>query len=847
MAMNRLSYVGKVAGSQYHLGSRRRVSLSIMLSDLRYAIRGFLRTPGFTAAAILSLALGIGANTAIFSVASALLLRPLPYADADRLVILWNRSPGLGITEDWFSTAQYFDIVHGHRGLEQVALAIGGNFNLTGEGEPERIGTIRLSSNLLPMLGVRAALGRLLLEREDAPGAPAVALLAHGTWMRRYGGASSAIGRTMTLNGAPYQIVGVLPESFALPRDVMPTLGGAEQAEVILPLPLGADAASIRTREDYNILGRLRRGASLAAAQAEMDTLTAGLRRDHPEIYPPNGGLTFGIVPLHEQVVGDVRTALSVLMGSVGLVLLVACANVANLLLSRALARQREIAVRTALGAGRARIVRQLLTESVLLAVAGGAAGLAAAWWSLGSIRVLGARSVPRLHEVGIDGGVLVFTLAVSVASGVLFGLVPALRLGGLDIQRGLRDAARGSAAPSLWGRGRHARRALVVAELALAVVLLIGAGLLVRSFARLQQVPPGFDPQGVLTLELTMTGRPYADREKLVETWRQLLERLATLPGVTRAGAVSALPLSQMFAWGPVVVEGRTPPPGEAFINADQRIVGGAYFETMAIPLLQGRLFNAADRRDRPGVVIVDASMANTLWPGVSPLGRRVRVGAADDPSPWLTVVGVVGGVKQYTLDGESRIAMYFPHAQFTTRALNVVVKSRTDASTLAADVRRVVRAIDPDLPMYGVRTMSARVDESLARRRFAVLLLSVFALLALGLATIGIYGVMAYLVHQGARELGIRMALGATPAVILSLILRHGLAIAAAGVTLGVVGALVLSRFIASLLFGVAATDAVTFVAIPAVLGAVSLIASLVPAGRAARIDPIVSLRSE
>jgi predicted permease len=818
-----------------------------MLSDLRYAIRGFLRTPGFTAAAILSLALGIGANTAIFSVASALLLRPLPYADADRLVILWNRSPGLGITEDWFSTAQYFDIVRGHRGLEQAAIAIGGNYNLTGDGEPERIGTIRMSSNLLPMLGVRAAQGRLLLAPEDTPGAPAVALLAHGTWMRRYGGAPSAIGRTITLNGLPYQIVGVLPESFSLPREVMPTLNGAEQAEVILSLPLGADAASVRTREDFNILGKLGRGVSLAGAQAEMDTLTAGLRRDHPDVYPPNSGLTFSLVPLHEQVVGDVRRSLVVLVGAVGLVLLVACANVANLLLTRAMARQQEMAVRTALGAGRARIIRQLLTESVLLALAGGVLGLACASLSLGWIRAFGERSVPRLHEVGIDGGVLAFTFSVSVVSGVLFGLVPALRVGALDIQRALKDAARGSAAPSLWGRGRHARRALVVGELALAVVLLIGAGLLVRSFARLQQVPPGFDPQGVLTFELTMTGRLYADGARLSESYRQLFERLSALPGVSSAGGVSALPLSQMFAWGPVVVEGRTPPPGEKFINADQRMVGGAYFQTMAIPLLEGRQFNEFDTRTGMRVVMVDALMANTLWPGVSPVGKRLRVGSAASPSPWLTVVGVVGRVKQYTLDGESRIALYFPHAQFTTRALNVVVKSRTEASTLAADVRRVVRAIDPDLPMYGVRTMSARVEESLARRRFAVLLLSVFALLALGLATIGIYGVMAYLVHQGARELGIRMALGATPAVILGLILRHGLAIAVSGVTLGVVGALVLSRFIASLLFGVAATDAVTFVAIPVVLGAVSLIASLVPAGRAARIDPIVSLRSE
>lgn len=818
--------------------------------DLRYAVRAFLKTPGFTAAALVSLALGVGANTAIFSVASALLLRPLSYADPDRLAILWNRSPGLGIAEDWFSTAQYFDIRTSHQGLEQVAIAIGANYNLTGDGDPERIGTIRVSSNLLPMLGATAAAGRLFTAEEDVPGTAGTAVLGHGTWMRRYGGDRAAIGRSLTLNGQPYQIIGVLPAGFDLPREVMPTLGGAEHAEVLLPLPLAADAARIRNREDYNILARLRPGVSARQAQTEMDTITARLRSQHPEIYPPTGGLTFSIVPLHEQVVGEVRQSLIVLIGAVGCVLLIACANVANLLLSRALGRQREIAVRAAIGASRARIVRQLLTESVLLALTGGALGLLLSFATLEWIQFQGAKSVPRLHEISINGEALLFTFLLSVGSGIFFGLAPALRLGRLDLHGNLKDTGRGVAAASaVWGRGHNTRRLLVVAELALSVVLLIGAGLLIRSFAHLQQVPPGFNPSNTLTLEVTMSGRKYADAKVVLETYRQLWQRLGQLPGVTAAGGVSSLPLSQMMAWGPIVVEGRMPPAGQSFINVDMRMVGGDYFAAMEIPLVRGRLFSEHDTRAVQRVVVVDQHMAGQLWPGEDAVGKRIRTGGIDSNpnAPWLTVVGVVGRIKQDRLDSESRMAMYLAHTQSPTRAMNVVLRTGSDPSGLTGPVTSEIRQIDPDLPLYNVRTMADRVDESLAKRRFAMLLLTLFAGLALGLATLGVYGVIAYLVSQGTRELGIRLALGATPRDVLVLIVRHGLTVAVLGVAIGLTAALVLTRFMRSLLFGVHASDPLTFTAIAALLTMIALLASYLPARRAARIDPMVSLRSE
>jgi predicted permease len=823
--------------------------MNTLLQDLRYAFRIFEKSPGFTVAAVLSLAIGIGANSALFSITNALLLRPLPYKDADRLVILWNRSPGLDITEDWFSTAQYFDIKNGHQGLEQVAIAIGGNYNLTGNGEPERVGTIRVSSSLLPMLGQRPALGRLFIRQEDSPGRPATAILSYGMWTRHYGSDPHMVGQSITINGKPYEVVGIMPRSFALPREVMPTLDGAEQADILLPLPLGPEAARNRDHEDYNIVGKLKPGVSVRQAQAEMDTITAGLRRDYPTVYPANGGLTFGIVPLLDQVVGDVRPTLFVLLGAVGFVLLIACANVANLSLSRAVARQKEIAIRSALGASPVRIVRQLLTESVMLALGGGVLGVLFAFVSIHWVHVLGPRSVPRLNDIGIDEVALLFTALISMVSGILFGLVPALRVCLLNVYSTLKQEGRGSSgASAVWGRGNNLRRLLVVSELALCAMLLIGAGLLIRSFSRVQDVPPGFNPQNVLTFELTMSGPKYKDPEVVLSTYRELRERLERLPGVSAAGAVTSLPLSQMFAWGPVTVEGRVPPPGENFINADERMVSGDYFQAMQIPLREGRFFNEQDTAANPRVALVDEYMARQLWPHQDPVGRRLHLGGvSDSTAPWITIVGVVGRVKQYTLDSDSRIAFYLPQTQYVTRDMNVVMRSAGDSASLVAALKREILDLDGDLPLYNVVTMEQRVAESLARRRFSMLLLTLFASLALALAAIGTYGVMAYLVNQGTREIGIRIALGATPGRILSLVVSKGMTMALFGLALGLAGAFAFTRLMSKLLFGVQATDPATFAIISVMLIFIALLASYIPAQRAARVDPMVSLRYE
>jgi predicted permease len=814
--------------------------------DLRDAIRGFAKHPGFALAAVLSLAVGIGANTAIFSVASALLLKPLPYPQSDRLVILWNRSPGLGIAEDWFSTAQYFDIRDAGASLEQAAIAYGANETIAGDGEPERIATLRVSSNLLPMFGAKPLLGRLFTPEEDTQTPAASAVLGYATWVRRYGSDLNVLGRHIEVNGRPFRIVGVLPESFSLPHEVLPTLGIAADADLVIPLPLVPPAAQARNREDYNVVGRLKAGRTVADLQQEMDGLTARLRRDNPDLYPPNGGLTFGVVPLAEQVVGTARTSVRLLTAAVACVLLIACANVANLLLSRGIARQREIAVRSALGASRRRIVRQLLTESVLLAIAGGAVGLLLAAAGLQLIHLLGTKSVPRLRDIRLDAVVLAYSAGVSLLSALVFGFAPAIRAARIDIQTQLKDGHGAAAGLAPWGRHQRTRKVLVVAELTLSVVLLVAAGLLIRSFVNVLRVPPGFNPAGVLTVEVTLPPPKYANTERVLEGYRELWTRLARIPGVAAVGGVTSVPLSNMLAWGPITVEGRATSPGERFINVDQRAIAGDYFTVMQIPLVAGRPFNDQDLRSSPRVAIVDEHTARTLWPDGA-VGKRFRGGgiAAGPKEDWITIVGVVGTIKQDALDAESRLSVYYPQPQLTPRGIVAVLRASGDATALAPAVRREVHEMNGNIPVYNLKTMEQRLNESLARRRFWMMLLAIFAAIAAALATIGIYGVIAFLVEQGAREVGIRMALGATPRHIALLVLRHGALLAAVGIAAGLTGAILVTRVMQALLFGVGSADAATYAAVVALVLATALAASYVPARRAARLDPVRTLR--
>jgi predicted permease len=722
-----------------------------------------------------------------------------------------------------------------------MAIAIGEDYVLTGFAEPQRIEAMRTSSGLLRMLGAKPLMGRLLLPEDDTPGKPPVAVLTHGLWKRLFGSDPHIVGKSLNLSGTQYTVAGVIQPGFLLNNEVVPTVQGLEKTEMLVPLPFGPDAVNRRGDENYNIVARLKPGVTPQKAQADIDVI-AGRIREKDKRDPT---FTISVVPLLDQVVGNVRTALLVLLGSVALVLLIACANVANMLLSRATAREKELAIRTAMGAERKRLLRQLLTESVTLGVLGGILGLVIAYWSLYALRTLNPGNIPRLEVIGIDVWVLLFTFAVSILTGIGFGLAPAFRVSTIDVNTALKAGGRSSLSEGGFGSTRHRLRGLlVISQLALSLMLLIGAGLLIRSFLRLQTVPPGFDPGHVLSAHIQPNGPKYRDRAARVQFYEQLTERLGHLPGVIAAGATSTLPFTSSVGWGGMQIEGYTPPPNQPELQVDQRIATPDYFRAMEISLRQGRFFTPSDTPDGMQVVLVDQKMADHFWTRDTAVGKRVRTGSK---SPWLTIVGVVGTVKQYGLEVDGRMVVYYPHKQAPGGTLYVVARFLSDPATMSAAIAQQVHTIDPAVPVYDVQTMPQRVHASLARQRFAAIMLGAFAVFALILAAVGVYGVMSYLVSQATRDIGVRIALGAQPRNILTLVVRQGMSLAVIGIVVGLLGAFALTRVMATLLFGVSATDFLTFSMVAAFLAATALLATYIPARRATRVDPMVALRYE
>jgi predicted permease len=813
-----------------------------LFQDLRYALRMLRKNLMVTVVIVVSLAIGIGANSAIFSVVDALLLRPLPYPHADRLVAVWLHSPAIGIFRDWPSPGEYIDVQNENHSFEQMALAQSRPFTLTGHGQPERLFGMRTQSSLLEMLGAKPLLGRLLLPEEDKPGKPDVAILSERVWKRLFNSDPGIVGKSIVLNGNPFTVVGVLQDSFMLNAEVMPSETPMDRMDIFAPLPLGADAVNRRGDENYNIVARLKPGVSVEKAQADIDVIASRIRKKDRR----DASFGMDVVGLQEQVVGDIRRALLVLLGSVGLVLSIACANVANLQLTRAARREKEVAIRTALGAGWPRLARQLLTESVLLGLLSGAAGLLVAKLSIYVVRAMNPGNIPRLDEITINGAVLIFTLGVSLATGILFGVAPLRRAIKVDLNTSLKAGGRGGQSDGgLHLRRFSLRRLLVVSEVAVSLVLLIGAGLLIRSFVRLQNLPPGFTTENVLTMEVAAAGRKYQDdnnNKPIINFYKEVERRVEHLPGVVSEGVVSALPLTGEVGWGRINVEGYAPPPGQE-LQVDIRVASRDYFRTMEIPLRKGRFFNEDDTADKPQVVIIDGKFAQRFWPNSDAIGKRLWW----DPKKPITIVGVVGVVKQYGLETDGKIAVYFPHQQWPDPRMFLAVRTSSEAAGLASGVVSQIHAVDPDVAVYGIKTMQERLYDSLARQRFASTMLGAFALFALLLAAIGLYGVMSHLVTQGTHDIGVLVALGARPSNVIRLVVRRGMELAGVGILVGLAGAAALTRVVTSLLFGVSSTDALTFATVPALLAAVALAATVIPAWRATRVDPMVALREE
>jgi putative ABC transport system permease protein len=808
-----------------------------ILQDIRYAIRLCLRTPGFTAIAVLALALGIGANTAIFTIVNAVLLEPLPFRDPGRLVVMWETNARRSGRPNTIGPANFIRWRERATAFERTAPFYDYRINLTGAGAPEEVVGMDVTPDFFPTLGVAPLVGRAFTDDEGPQGHDALAVLSYGLWQRRFAGDPGVVGRTIQLNSRSVTIVGVMPADMRLFVKRWSLTGKPAD----LWMPFAFTEASRQPRGRYmSAIARLKPGVSLTEAQSQMDTIAGGLTREFPEFNTGWGAL---LVPMHRELSGDLRPALFVLTGAVGFVLLIACANVANLLLARGATRQREMAIRSALGAGRIRVIRQLLTESLVLCILGGGLGLLVAQWGLELLLAIGPASLGDLGAVHLSYPVLGFTAAVSIATAIVCGFAPAFEGSRGSVQEALKDGARQIGASV---RHRRIRHAFVVGEIALAVVLLVGAGLMIRSFGTLRGVNPGFDARNVLTARVTVPTRRYPDEARRIDFFAKLVARVSEIPGVESAGAVSYLPLAGPGAGTNFSIVGLPPPlPGQS-PGTDVSVCDNGYFSAMKVPLLRGRLFTEREMREKSNVVIINDTLARRYFPGVDPLGKSLVI-AMNLPNVPTEIVGVVGDVKFSGLAAETNPMTYWPHPQLAYSAMTLTVRTSSEPAAFAPLVEREVRALDKEQPVADVRTMEQWLTRTLSQARFNSMLLTTFAGLALALSAIGIYGVMSYSVSQRTSEIGIRLALGAEARDILTMVVGHAVKLAAVGLGIGVVLALALSRTLTSLLFETAGTDPVTFTAVVTVLAAVAIAASYFPARRASRIPPVDALRAQ